>query len=103
MVRLGLAGMFRDYGTGWRPGKGGANGNVRGEYGMAERPILLVPRKMPPAAEERAASDNRARINPADAKFEAAATIAHSAGANATQTCSPEKFTADLNPDHPDS
>src|SRR3546814_9589789 len=90
MVRLGLAGMFRDYGTGWRPGKGGANGNVRGEYGMAERPILLVTRKLPPAAEERAARDYRARLNPEDAQFEAAALIAHSAGADAILTRSEE-------------
>src|SRR3546814_18543936 len=70
---------------------------------MAERPILLVTRKLPPAAEERAARDYRARLNPEDAQFEAAALIAHSAGADAILTCSTEKFPADLIAALPDS
>src|SRR3546814_553363 len=83
--------------------QGCANGNVRGEYGMAERPILLVTRKLPSAVEERAARDYRARLNPEDAQFEAAVLIAGSAGADAILTCSTEKFPADLIAALPDS
>src|SRR3546814_18635205 len=83
--------------------QGCANGNVRGEYGMAERPILLVTRKLPSAVEERAARDYRARLNPEDAQFEAAVLIAGSAGADAILTCATEKFPAELIAALPDS
>src|SRR3546814_15190425 len=76
--------------------QGCANGNVRGEYGMAERPILLVTRKLPSAVEERAARDYRARLNPADAQLEAAVLIAGNAGSDALLSLSTEEVPAEL-------
>src|SRR3546814_10067644 len=70
---------------------------------MAKRPILLSRRTRPPGAEERASRGYRARLNPENAQFEAAARIAHSAGADAILTCSTEKFPADLIAALPDS
>lgn len=63
---------------------------------MADRPVLLVTRKLPDAVEARAAQDYTARLNGDDIQYDANALISNSADVDAILTCSTETFSASV-------
>ena len=63
---------------------------------MAEKPVLLLTRKLPDAVEARANRDYEAVANPDDTQFEANDLVERSAGADAILTCSTERFSAEV-------
>ncbi len=63
---------------------------------MADRPVILVTRKLPDAVEARAAQDYTARLNRDDIQYDADALISNSAGVDAILTCSTEAFPASV-------
>ncbi len=63
---------------------------------MAEKPVLLVTRKLPDAVEERAARDYDAILNSDDVQMRASDLVARSEGVDAMLVCSTERFSADV-------
>ena len=63
---------------------------------MAEKPVLLVTRLLPPDIEARAARDYQAILNPDDVQYDGPALIAGSEGVDAILTCSTERFDAEV-------
>ncbi len=61
---------------------------------MADRPVLLVTRKLPDAVEARAARDYTARFNGDDLQYDADALISNCAEVDAILTCATEAFSA---------
>ncbi len=63
---------------------------------MAERPIVIATRKLPPAVEDRLSRDYRAALNPDDSLYEAEALLRAAEGADALFVLPSEKLTADV-------
>lgn len=61
---------------------------------MAEKPVLLVTRKLPDEVEARAARDYQAILNPTDEQMRSDDLIARSEGVDAILLCSTERFSA---------
>ena len=61
---------------------------------MAEKPVLLLTRKLPDAVEARAMRDYDAILNESDAQMRADDLIERSDGVDAILTCSTERFSA---------
>lgn len=63
---------------------------------MADKPVLLVTRKLPDDVEARATRDYEAILNPGDDQMRAADLISRSDGVDAILACSTEQFNADV-------
>ena len=61
---------------------------------MADKPVVLVTRKLPEAVEERLRQDFEPLLNPDDRRYDADALIARCADAEAVLTCSTEAWPA---------
>lgn len=70
---------------------------------MADKPRLLITRKLPDAVEARAVRDYDATLNPDDMQYSTEDLIRLGDGMDAVLTCSSEKFTADVIPRLPTS
>jgi lactate dehydrogenase-like 2-hydroxyacid dehydrogenase len=63
---------------------------------VADKPVVLVTRKLPEAVEERLAREFRPLLNPDDRRYGAEELIEHSAAAQAVLTCATEAWPAAL-------
>ena len=63
---------------------------------MADKPVLLVTRRVPPNVEARASRDFDARLNPEDRLYSTDELLAKAEEADAILCCHTEHFSADV-------